>query len=104
MLPAANGVDDYWLKKGFKQACERANVIHGQKVAGGVCWHDLRRTFATILRANKTHAYDISYLLGHHIENVTKTYARESLDKLRQAVDTLTEPWGKVIAFNRRVG
>jgi hypothetical protein len=59
---------------------------------------------ATILRANKTHAYDISYLLGHHIEGVTKTYARESLDKLRQAADTLTEPWGKVISFNRRVG
>ena len=99
----ANGINDYWLKKGFKQACESVDIIHGQKVAGGVCWHDLRRTFATILRANKVHAYDISYLLGHHIEGVTKTYARESLDKLRQAVDTLTEPWGEVVSFNRRV-
>jgi integrase len=47
-----NGVDDYWLKTGFNRACERANVIHGQKVVGGVCWNDLRTKFATRLRAN----------------------------------------------------
>ena len=67
-------------------------MIHGQKVAGGVCWDDLRRTFATILRANKVHACDIAYLLGHHIEGVTKTYADESLDKLQQALNILTNP------------
>ena len=41
--------------------------------------------------------------LMSHLEGVTKTYARESLDKLRQAVDTLTEPWGEVVSFNRKV-
>ena len=46
------------------------------KVAGGVCCHDLRRTFAKILRATKFHAYDVSYLLDHHIEGVKKVCAR----------------------------
>jgi hypothetical protein len=55
----ANEVDDYWLKAGFKQACERANVIHGQKVVGGVSWNDLRRTFARRLRASNVHEYDL---------------------------------------------
>ncbi len=101
----ANGVDDYWLKTGFEQVCEHANVIHGQKVVGGVSWNDLRRTFATRLRASNVHEYDIKYLLGHAIDKgVTKRYARESLTSLRRAIETLNEPWGSVILFQRGVG
>jgi integrase len=101
----ANGVDDYWLKKGFRQACERSEITHGLFKAGGVSWHDLRRTFATQLREHNVHAYDIKYLLGHAIDKgETKRYARESLTSLRRAIETLNEPWGSVILFQRGVG
>ena len=80
-------------------------MIHGQKVVGGVSWNDLRRTFATRLRADNVHEYDIKYLLGHAIDKgVTKRYERESLTSLRRAIETLNEPWGSVILFQRGVG
>jgi integrase len=66
---------------------------------------DFRRTFATQLREHNVHAYDIKYLLGHAIDKgETKRYARESLTSLRRAIETLNEPWGKVILFQRGVG
>src|SRR5688500_8453371 len=68
---------DYWLRRGFELACERAKLAHGITTAGRIIFHDLRRTFATRLRASNVHPYDISYLLGHRIDGVTITYARE---------------------------
>jgi len=66
--------------------------------------HDLRRTFATRLRANGVHEYDISDLLGHSMPGVTTVYARATRVVLEQAVEKLTEPWGQVIEFERRAG
>jgi integrase len=101
----ANGVDDYWLKAGFTRTCERSKVTKGMFKAGGVSWNDFRRTFATRLRAHNVHIFDIKYLLGHAIDKgVTKVYARESLGSLRRATETLNEPWGSVILFQRGVG
>lgn len=98
----ANGVNDYSLREGFEQACSRAEVRHGRNVTGGIIFHDVRRTFATRLRANNVHPYDISFLLGHQIQGITKTYARELLSTLRQAIKALDEPWGEVIRFRRK--
>ena len=66
--------------------------------------HDSRRTFATRLRANGVHEYDISDLLGHSRPGVTRVYASATRTVLEQAVEKLTEPWGQVIEFERRVG
>ena len=66
--------------------------------------HDLRRTFATRLRANGVHEYDISDLLGHSKPGVTKVYARATRVVLEQAVEKFTEPWGQVIELERRAG
>ena len=99
----ANGVNNYSLRFGFGQVCERATIVKGMFKAAGLTWHDFRRTFATRLRASMVHEYDIQYLLGHTISGVTKTYARPSLANLRAAVNTLNEQWGKVILFNRKV-
>lgn len=54
-----------------------------------VQWRDLRRTFATWLRSNNVHEWDIAALLGHSSVNTTKIYARTVPDKLRQAVSSL---------------
>jgi len=99
----AAGVNLYSLRKGFPIACERAEIVYGIDQAGGTIFHDTRRCFATRLRANGVHEYDIKYLLGHAIDKgVTKTYARQSLDSLRRAINTLNdEQWGKVIPFEK---
>ena len=59
-----NEVNDYALRWGFEEACTRAEIAFGETVSGGIIWHDLRRTFATRLRANGVHEYDIGDLLG----------------------------------------
>lgn len=97
-----NGVNEYSLKWGFEEACKRAEIVYGETKPGGIVWHDLRRTFATRLRANGVHEYDIQDLLGHAKPGVTKVYARATLTVLEDAVDKLTEPWGEVIRFERK--
>jgi integrase len=97
-----NGVNEYSLKWGFEEVCKRAEIVYGETKAGGIVWHDLRRTFATRLRANGVHEYDIQDLLGHAKPGVTKVYARATLSVLGDAVDKLTEPWGEVIRFERK--
>jgi integrase len=99
-----NEVNDYALRWGFEEACTRAEIAFGETVPGGIIWHDLRRTFATRLRANGVHEYDISDLLGHSRAGVTRVYARATRTVLEQAVEKLTEPWGQVIEFERRAG
>jgi integrase len=100
----ANEVNNYALRWGFEEACTRADIAFGETVSGGIIWHDLRRTFATRLRANGVHEYDISDLLGHSKPGVTTVYARATRVVLEQAVEKLTEPWGQVIEFERRAG
>ena len=95
-------MNEYSLRKGFPIACERAGIKYGVDQAGGTIFHDTRRSFATRLRANRVHEYDIKYLLGREIDKgVTKTYARQSLESLQRAVNMLTEPWGKVLSFEK---
>jgi integrase len=80
-----NGVSNYSLKWGFEEACKRAQIAYGETNPDeGMIWHDLRRSFATRLRANGVHEYDIKYVLGHSIPGVTKTYARETLTGLQR--------------------
>jgi integrase len=100
----ANGINEYWIDKGFELACNRAQVTFGSVNPGGIIWHDLRRTFATRLRAHGVHEYDIQDLLGHSKPGVTKVYARATQSVLEAAVDKLTKPFGQVIEFGRRTG
>ena len=55
------------------------------------CYHDLRHTFATRLRANKVSIEDIAALLGHDLKKyrMTLRYANPDLDRLHEAVATL---------------
>jgi integrase len=99
-----NGISVSTLKRGFEAACNRAKIPYGEKTAGGLIWHDLRRTFATRLRAAGVHQYDIMDLLGHTIAGVTATYARVNPEVLEQAVERLTEKRGELLRFERKVG
>jgi integrase len=97
-----NGVSWSTIRSGFENACDAANLPHGQKVSGGLVWHDLRRTFATRLRALGVHEYDIKTLLGHKIAGVTAGYARHTPQVLENAVELLAETKGKVVRFERK--
>lgn len=83
------GVNGHALQRGFEKACERAGIPFGLTVEGGLIWHDLRRTFATELRARQVHEYDIADLLGHTIQAVTGTYAQSTPEALEDAVNRL---------------
>ena len=65
-------------------------------------FHDLRRTFATRLRAAGVHPYDIADLLGHSVPEgetrETKGYARAVPQRLRDAVSKLEK--GKLLTFS----
>jgi len=97
-----NGVNEHSLRWSFEVACTKAGIVYGETKAGGIIWHDLRRTFATRLRANGVHEYDIQDLLGHAKPGVTKVYARATLAVLEDAVAKLTQPWGEVLRFERK--
>ncbi len=60
-------------------------------------FHDLRHTFATRLRAAGVHQMDIMTLLGHRTLKVTLGYAHAVPERLRSAVDSLSN--GQVLAF-----
>jgi integrase len=98
-----NGVTEHVLRNAFEKACERAEIPSGIATEGGLIWHDLRRTFATELRARQVHEYDIADLLGHHVQAVTGTYARSTPEVLEEAVNKLALPRGtNVIEFKRK--
>lgn len=82
--------------------CGRARIPHGQPVSGGIIWHDLRRTFATRLRALEIHEYDIKDLLGPTIAGVTSTYARLTPDVLKHAVERLAEQRARLLSLSAR--
>lgn len=96
------GVNEHLLRSRFQTACERAEIPFGLTVEGGVIWHELRRTFATELRARQVHEYDIADLLGHNIQSVTGTNARSTPEALEEAVNRLAEPRSNVIEFKRK--
>ena len=58
--------EEHSLKWGFDEACTRAEIVdQGWRII----WHDLRRTFATRLRANGVNEYDIQDLLGRRLQS-----------------------------------
>jgi integrase len=76
---------------------------------GDFHFHDLRRTFATCLRAAGVHEYDIADLLGHSTapsdvrsSPITRIYARAVPQRLRDAVDRLET--GKALAIGQSTG
>jgi len=69
----------------------------------GTIWHDLRRTFATRLRAHGVHEYDIQDRLGHSKPGVTKVYARATQSVLEAAVEKQTQPIGQSGIWTGRI-
>jgi len=90
------GVNIDSIKTGWRHACEDAGLVY-------LWFHDTRHTFATRLRANGVHEWDIRDLLGHTSVRMTSVYTHQTPANLCHAVKTLTQTkLGKVVRFKRR--
>jgi integrase len=90
------GVNIDSIKTGWRNACAAAGLVD-------LRFHDTRHTFATRLRANGVHEWDIRDLLGHTTTRMTSVYTHQTPANLRQAVTTLgqSKP-GNVVRFPRK--
>jgi integrase len=90
------GVNIDSIKTGWRNACAAAGLVD-------LRFHDTRHTFATRLRANGVHEWDIRDLLGHTTTRMTSVYTHQTPANLRQAVTTLgqSKP-GRVVRFPRK--
>jgi integrase len=73
------GVNIDSIKTGWRNACAAAGLVD-------LRFHDTRHTFATRLRANGVHEWDIRDLLGHTTTRMTSAYTHQTPANLRQAV------------------
>jgi integrase len=90
------GVNIDSIKTGWRNACAAAGLVD-------LRFHDTRHTFATRLRANGVHEWDIRDLLGHTTTRMTSVYTHQTPANLRQAVTTLgqNKP-GRAVRFPRK--
>ena len=90
------GVNIDSIKTGWRNAREDAGLVN-------LKFHDTRHTFATRLRANGVHEWDIRDLLGHTSVRMTSVYTHKTPVNLFHAVNTFTQTkLGKVVRFKRR--
>jgi hypothetical protein len=93
---ARTGVNIDSIKTGWRNACEKAGLVN-------LRFHDTRHTFATRLRANGVHEWDIRDLLGHESVKMTSVYTHQTPENLCKAVNTLGQTkLGKVVKFERK--
>ena len=78
------------IKNAFRGALKRAGLAEK-----GYCFHDLRRTFASILYSKGVPLLTISKLLGHRSVQTTERYLNVKLEEKRQAVEVLGEAFGR---------
>lgn len=79
---ARTGMNIDSIKTGWRNACADAGLVN-------LRFHDTRHTFATRLRANGVHEWDIRDLLGHTSVRMTSVYTHQTPANLCQAVSTL---------------
>ena len=90
------GVNIDSIKTGWRHACEDAGLVN-------LRFHDTRHTFATRLRANGVHEWDIRDLVGHTSVRMTSVYTHQTPANLCHAVNTLTNTkLGRVVRFPRK--
>jgi integrase len=83
-----SGIELLSCRKWFETCLAKAGIE-------GFCWHDLRHTAATRLRAAGVPIEDIRYLLGHGARSITERYAHLNMALLRQAVAKLDRSNGE---------
>ena len=103
-LSARTGVNLVTIKKGFKRACELANIPHGQNRPGGLTFHDLRHTFATRLAEREVGETQRLALLGQSSAKMVRRYSHATPEAIREAIARLEHKAGDVLEFRRKAG
>ena len=95
------GVNYTSFERGFKRACELAQIPYGQDTPNGITLHGLRHTFATRLQDRGVHPYTIMALMGHSSLQMTSTYSHSTPDTKETAIERL-QGRGEVLEFSLR--
>jgi integrase len=78
------------FNKGFEKACTEAGITYGQKIEGGVRFHDLRTTFKTnMLRAGVDKVLRDT-IVGHSLDGMDAYYLKPTDEDLRGAIERFT--------------
>jgi integrase len=77
------------MKSSMKTACKGAGLPYGKKAAGGIVFHDLRRTAKTGMAKAGVNKMYRGLILGHSLQGMDVNYIVESglEDELRQAME-----------------
>ncbi len=79
------------LKKSFEAACKKANILYGRDVAGGIIFHDLRRTVKTHMLSAGVDKVHRDIILGHSLQGMDTHYMAPSESDLHRAMAIYTE-------------
>ena len=86
-----NGLPVKKLRRSFESACKNAGIPYGQKVPGGLRFHDIRATFKTnMLRAGVDKVFR-DVILGHSLQGMDARYLKPTDDDLLKAIEKYTE-------------
>ena len=86
-----NGLSVKKLRRSFENACKNAGIPYGQKIPGGLRFHDIRATFKTnMLRAGVDKVFR-DVILGHSLQGMDARYLKPTDDDLRRAIEQYTE-------------
>jgi integrase len=78
------------LKKSFQDACRRGKVTYGRKVAGGIIFHDIRRTVKTNMLNAGVDKVHRDLILGHRLQGMDAYYMAPSEEDLHSAMARYT--------------
>lgn len=78
------------IRTGLKNACEKANVLYGQKTKGGIIFHDLRHTFNTNMRKAGVTESVIMEITGHATREMFDRYNTIDAGDKKQGVNQLS--------------
>ena len=79
------------MERSFKTACIRSGILYGQKIKGGLIFHDIRRTVKTNMLAADVQKEYRDTILGHSLQGMDRNYIVPSNDDLKKAMNKYTE-------------
>ena len=90
------------LKKSFRTACKNSEIICGRDTAGGLIFHDIRRSVKTNMLAAGVSKEYRDLILGHSLPGMDAHYISVSEDDLRAAMDLYTAWLDRQIAATKK--
>lgn len=78
------------LRRSFENACKNAGIPYGQKVKGGIRFHDIRTTFKTNMARAGVDKVWRDTILGHSLKGMDAYYIKPTDRDLQAAMDRFT--------------